>query len=67
MAVVGSSDSDSFFNSNETNIYKRSKDYTEKDKLGISGNRVLENRISLKGSLKQNIKHCAPHGAQLQK
>ena len=49
------------------NIYKRGKDYTEKDKLGISGNRVLENRIILKGSLKQNIKHCAPHGAQLQR
>ena len=46
---------------------KGQTDYTEKDKLGISGNRVLENRIRLKGSLKQNIKHCAPHGAQLQR
>ena len=52
----------------QTNIYIRRRDYTEKDKLGMSGCRVLENRISLKGNLKQNIKqHCAPHGARLQK
>ena len=47
-----------FFFQKSISIYiKKGKDYTKKDKLGISGNRVWENRIRLNGSLKQNIKN----------